>query len=277
MFESCPIPGIPDGVASRLAEVPCSLANGVRYSPIGEVADGVLLLHAARIGRYRIYGGNTIDFCVEEPANPFAVDRFLWGNAFAGLIHQRGELPLHASAARSACGKHMVAICGASGAGKSTMAATLRRRGWQFFSDDLTRLTAGETEILAWPGPAAMRLRTDALEHLDIDKSEFAGDGETGKLVIGVPRATGPGRLTQIIALGGQEAAPRLELLSGGAALAALVPNICGPRKLRALGRPERHFAFMRFLLAHCPVYRLHGRRTASAEVLSRVICDSLG
>jgi hypothetical protein len=278
MDESRPIRGVPDGVARRMDDVPHTLVNGTRYSPIGEIAGGVLLLHAAGIGRYCIYGGKSIDFSVEDKANPFAVERFLWGNALAGLIHQRGELPLHAATVRSADGRQVIAFCGVSGAGKSTMAATFLQHGWEFFSDDLTRITAGERDMLAWPGAAAMRLRADACERLGVSSSKLIRDAEgQEKFLIRVGCTNDPAPLTTIIALGGQEPLPRLQPLAASTALPLVVSNVLGPRKLRAMGRLKEHFLLMQQLLAGCRVYLLHGRRTATPEVLSRVIFESLG
>jgi hypothetical protein len=276
MVECRPIPGIPGGVARRMAHVPLTLPDGVHYSPIGEVASGALLLHAEAIGRFHIYGGNGIDFSVEANATPWAVDHFLWGNALAGLIHQRGELPLHA-AALSPCGLRVIVLCGPSGVGKSTMSATLVKRGWRFFSDDLTRITSSGSEVLAWPGAGALRLRSDACERLAIVPSGvIRGRAGDEKFVMDIAPPDDPAPLTAIIELGGQEALPRLELLAGGPALAAVMSNVAGPRKLRALGRLKEHFLLVQEILACCPVFRLHGRSTASAEVLSEIIASEL-
>jgi hypothetical protein len=176
MFECRRIPGIPGAVARQTEHVPRTLPNGVRYSPIGEVAAGNLLLHADAIGRFHIYGGQGIDFSVEAGASPLAIDHFLWGNALAGLIHQRGDLPLHASSALSPEGTGVIALCGPSGTGKSTMSATLMKRGWRFFCDDLTRITAGGGEVMAWPGAGTLRLRSDACERLNIATSQLIRD-----------------------------------------------------------------------------------------------------
>jgi hypothetical protein len=278
MNERIAIPGIPDGVMRQLDDVPMALSHSVRYSPIGEVAGGVLLLRAAGTGRYLIYDGSVIDFTVEAAANPLAVDRFLWGNAFSGLLHQRREFPLHAAGALSPDGTRVIALCGPSGAGKSTLAATFVRQGWRFFADDLVRISADNDAVLAWPGRAVMRLCADACERLSIDRSMAVYDSDgREKFIIATRSAIGPAPLAAIVALGGEEALPRLELLAGGAALVALTSNVSGPRKLRALGRLKEHFMLTQRLLARCPIFRLHGRHTASAEVLSRVIADTLG
>ena len=62
----------------------------------------------------------------------------LFGSSWAAVALQRGPLPLHASAVSRAGAVH--AFSGASGGGKSTLAAALGRHGLPFFVDDLLLL-----------------------------------------------------------------------------------------------------------------------------------------
>jgi hypothetical protein len=61
---------------------------------------------------------------------------FVLGPALAVLLHQRGRLVLHASAA--AIAGEVVAFMGRSGWGKSTAAAALYTRGHSIVADDVT-------------------------------------------------------------------------------------------------------------------------------------------
>lgn len=277
MIESRAIPGIPDGLIQQLEHLPECLPNGAPYSPIGEIADGVLLLHAKGIGRYRVYDGTRIDFTVDTGADPVSVERFLWGNALAGLLHQRGELPLHAASVVSPTGTHAIALCGPSGSGKSTTAANLIQNAWRPLADDLTRISLGTNALLAWPGNPILRLCTDACEKLAVDTSRCAREREgKAKFAVHVEDATDPAPLTAIITLGGEEATPRFERLHGSEALSVLASNVVGRRKLRALGRLESHFMLMQRLASLCPLFRLHGRSSADAKQLARFISERL-
>src|SRR6185437_15564144 len=60
---------------------------------------------------------------------------YLMGSLFAVLCHQRGLLPLHASAV--ATGEGAIAFLGSSGAGKSSLAAFLARAGYRVLADDI--------------------------------------------------------------------------------------------------------------------------------------------
>lgn len=64
---------------------------------------------------------------------------------------------LHASGVQDARGVHV--FCGASGAGKSTVAYALGRRDFQVWADDAVTFTVRRGRILAVPLPFALRLR----------------------------------------------------------------------------------------------------------------------
>lgn len=64
---------------------------------------------------------------------------------------------LHASAVRDATGVHV--FCGASAAGKSTVAYALRRRGFEVWADDAVAFTVSRGEIIAVPLPFSLRIR----------------------------------------------------------------------------------------------------------------------
>lgn len=90
-------------------------------------------------------------------AEPGPLCAQFFGGAVGLLMALRGMAPLHASAV--AIGGRAVLVCGASGAGKSSFAATLIGQGGQLISDDLSVLTfdgAGRACVL--PGRTTIRL-----------------------------------------------------------------------------------------------------------------------
>ncbi len=132
---SLPLPELPpaaDGLEADLeilagpvpTELPGATDRGVRY----QAAPGQLLLIVDGIARFLISDGRRI--VIESPpeADPDDVRLFLYGSAFAALLHQRGDLVLHGSAI--ATGDTCVAFLGASGVGKSTLAMACQRHGW---------------------------------------------------------------------------------------------------------------------------------------------------
>ena len=275
---SCrPVPGMPGAIARQVDRLPDSLPGGTPYSPIGELAEGCLLLRAQGIGRFLVRDGQTVEYIVEAGADSVAVDRFLWGSARSALIHQRGELPLHASVVIEPGGRSAIALCGESGAGKSTTAAALLRSRWTSLADDLARIVRTDAAICVWPGPAWMRLSLDACEHLDVDTVGLARDrDDRNKVLLAVPASNDPVPLQAVIELGGERERPELESLTGGAAMAVLSRNTVGLRKMGALHSKTEQFSIVSQIAAGVPVLRLHGRKTASASVLAAHLHEAL-
>lgn len=133
----------------------------------------------AEPGRFLWRGGRKAGrFLVEEgrqvtlERNVAAVDERLasqFVNAIlVAVLRQRGLLVLHASTAWLPSGA--VAICGLSGAGKSTTLCALLAHGASLLADDVTALRIDEQgQVEALPGVAQLRLCWDATERLRPD------------------------------------------------------------------------------------------------------------
>src|SRR5690606_11116364 len=90
------------------------------------------------------------------------ISAFLMGPVNACLLRARGELVLHGCAVR--VGDRAAAILGASGRGKSTLAAAFAARGHALLADDIVvphrddviwRACPGSPAITLWPGSCA--------------------------------------------------------------------------------------------------------------------------
>ena len=73
------------------------------------------------IGRYWVHQGQEILVVPASGAGAREVRLFLLGSAWGALCYQRGLFPLHTSMVQ--IGNGVVAFCGATGTGKSTLAA----------------------------------------------------------------------------------------------------------------------------------------------------------
>ncbi|NYZ16452.1 hypothetical protein HL658_28245 [Azospirillum sp. RWY-5-1] len=101
------------------------------------------------------------------PADAPDIRVFLLGTVFGILCYRRGLLPLHASCVR--VGGGAVALAGASGIGKSTLAASLLRRGHMILADDVTVIdTSDPAGPRVLPGFPRLKLWRDAMDRLQL-------------------------------------------------------------------------------------------------------------
>jgi hypothetical protein len=144
-------------------------ARGVRY----QAGPGRFLLIVDGIAKYLVEGGCRIFIQKAAGAEDNAVRLFLQGSAFGALLHQRGVLPLHASAIQ-VNGK-AVLFCGVSGIGKSTLAGAFLKRGYPVLADDICALSSGYDGIpLVLPAFPQLKLWADALRKLEKDLASLA-------------------------------------------------------------------------------------------------------
>ena len=114
--------------------------------------------------RITIEGGSRVILDSIQDRDMADVRAMLMGPIQAILWHQRGQLPLHASAV-GLNGK-VVAIAGQSGAGQSTLAAALASKGCPVLADDIAIIDPKSCELLA--GQRRLRLWNSALDQLGI-------------------------------------------------------------------------------------------------------------
>jgi hypothetical protein len=155
-------------VIVRYGTVPEALdevrAKGVRY----QAGPGRFLVTVDGIARFLVADGREICIQRAPDAEDDAVRLFLQGSAFGALLHQRGVLPLHASAIQ-VNGK-VVLFCGISGVGKSTLAVAFLKRGYPVLADDICALSAGDGGIpMILPGFPQIKLWADAVRKLGED------------------------------------------------------------------------------------------------------------
>jgi len=81
-------------------------------------------------------------------------------------LHAHGEEAIHASAVLMEAG--VVAFCGRSRTGKSTVAYGLHRRGCRVWADDTVVFDASAERVDAIPYPHRVRIRGEAAEYFDL-------------------------------------------------------------------------------------------------------------
>lgn len=140
--------------------------------------DGGICLTVRDVAAYRVYGGVEVVVDPYVPLHAPELSLFLLGTVMGVLCHQRGELPVHGSCI--AIGGQAVIFAGASGVGKSTLAAALNLQGLPLISDDITVLRCGDLPVdesrgdpvMAVPSFPRQKLWLDSLQVLGCDRGE---------------------------------------------------------------------------------------------------------
>ncbi|MQP65967.1 hypothetical protein GE253_11515 [Niveispirillum sp. SYP-B3756] len=152
-------------VCVRRGTTPAKLDTARRIGPTWQLNDTAFLFQVPQVARFLVTDGSEVVVDVDELSTTVDAAPFLLGTAFGVLLHQRGQLVLHAATV-SYRGRG-VALCGITGAGKSTLAAALCRAGCDFVGDDVAAIrfdVGGVPTIL--PDGRQHRLWMDAAEQL---------------------------------------------------------------------------------------------------------------
>jgi hypothetical protein len=159
----------PADVVIARGEVPLVLAEAMVRGPNWQLAEGRILLTVPGLIRILIEDGRSITHAAEGGADIEDGLPFVVGMAFGALLHQRGDLVLHASVVD--IGGRAVAFCGVSGSGKSTLAAALDLNGHALVADDICRVTFEQSgRPLAQPDGRRLKLWADATGALGLDE-----------------------------------------------------------------------------------------------------------
>jgi hypothetical protein len=175
----------------RVGPIPAEgLAGGHQISPYRSTTPTATWLHIPRVGKFLITGGHTITVDPDPGAKPAlapvvgaagvtdagadttgapaphpdTIRVFVLGMCMGVVLCQRGYLVLHGNAVQ--VGDACMCAVGASGAGKSTVAAAFWRRGHTVLADDIV---AVDHESRALPGLPRIKLWQDSANRLAID------------------------------------------------------------------------------------------------------------
>jgi hypothetical protein len=131
-----------------------------------ESDQGQLLVNLKELGRILIENGEKITLELDSQAKPIKARIALLNLGLSAILHQRGALAMHASAIVTQTG--IVLFCGQRQAGKSTLAAALRQRGWPLAGDDKAAVYLESGHPWVIPSFPQLRLWRDAIEQLSL-------------------------------------------------------------------------------------------------------------
>lgn len=270
-----PVPGMPGATIHRVATLPETLPGAVAAGPHAHAKPGELLAVVPGAGRFFACRGDRIEFTVEDDADDGMVSLILNGTARGALIHQRGELPLHAATLVPPGGTRALAICGHSGAGKSTLAAELSRRGWSLVADDTTRVTIENDTVTAWPSRDSIKLWRDALEGAGIDPGTLVRVMRNlEKYYLHVKATDRPVPLGWVLELTRDAEAASLTV---GDRMALITRNTYRPAQISALGVQREHVQVVARIAKACTMWRVIGNRTRTVNAMADAVEGMIG
>jgi hypothetical protein len=230
-----------------LGKIPSELEGAIVCRPHLQIAPQYLLLHIRVAGDFWVRNGNEIILNPLPEAPPENVRLFLLGSAFGALLHQRGILPIHGSALVYR-GQALV-LTGVTGAGKSTLAAALVRKGCWLLTDDVAAVMF-DADGTPWVQPAypqqklwqdsaaAMELTTGRLIRVMADMEKYAVPA-SGSYQAALAVLT---TVFQLVKPVGDEAAMLcLEPVRGADKLSLMLHNVYRPRFVKGLGLQGEH------------------------------------
>jgi hypothetical protein len=173
-----------------------------RVCAYGYSAEGSDWLQLPAIATFRL--GDEVVAYSDPSALPDMVRDAYERSVLPIALHLLGGEALHASAVRGPAG--VVALCGESGTGKSTLAAALGHRGHPVWADDAVAFELVDSRVVAIPLPFRTSLRPPAAAELA--HSEPDADRRPEPLVAAVVLERAPGSLA-VRRLSGGEALSR--------------------------------------------------------------------
>jgi hypothetical protein len=180
---------------------------------LGYRADGLGWIAIRGLAAFRF--GNTGPVLASASGGAEQAIRDAWTRSVLPLVVQaRGTQVLHASAVAGESGA--VAMCGTSTAGKSTLAAALRKKGHRVVADDALAFVISGGTAQALTLPFRLRLRPASAAHLEVPPLAEQGEGgerlPLAAIVLLEPRAT-------------DDHPPRSEQVAPTEAVGALMPH----------------------------------------------------
>jgi len=238
------------------------------------------LIRVQDVANFEIRGGRQIRVWPAARATQKDVEIFLFGIAWATLCHQRGTLPLHASAV--ATRKGVAAFAGHSGAGKSMTAGLLNSLGYELITDDILPVSFDRNSIPgAWPYLRRLKLHRDPIIQLALRPGGRVSETlDKEKYFVHPERAADDKwrTLERLYLLQNDVADSRasIEQITGADAVRALVDHTYHFNFILGTRLFADHLAFCTRLASKILIYRLRWSPLDAGDKLGSLICTHL-
>ncbi len=214
------------------------------------------------IAEFYVEKGSVIIYEPHERASFETIKLYLLGSCMGAVLLQRRILPLHGSCLNIK--GEGVLITGDSGAGKSTIAAALCKKGFRMLTDDVAAIVYQESRRpLVCPGYPSQKLWEDAIDRMDIRGEKLClnrSSNELNKYSVGslAYYEDNPLLLTRIIEIiPSEEEALRMEEVKGAHKLEVILRNTYRKPIIDAMGLREWYFRQCLLIAEQAGVYRI--------------------
>jgi len=229
-------------------------------------ARGDVLFSYAQRAMFLLDRGQQTLSCASR-AEGLAWQRILLTKILPSVSVMRGYEALHASAVDSPDG--VIAILAPSGAGKTTLALELMRRGLTLVSDDVLTLGASSGGVLAYPGTPHMNLAGDHPGHSAHSVGSTLGV-LAGERWLAATASRARPRPVRMVCLLERSAALSLDAHRLPASPMALAPYMLGLHDDHA--RERQRFDLYADLASSAAIFRITSRSEDDAEDLAELI-----
>ena len=149
-----------------LDEVPSNIENPIEVFDEYQLSKTEFLL-VKTVADYHVKDGNTITIQIHED-NINRIKSYLMAIVMGTLLIQRGLIPIHGSSI--VFNNKAVVFTGSSGAGKSTLCAALRKKSYEYMSDDITAISINDDGVpMVHPSYPQQRLSKRSAKMLGFD------------------------------------------------------------------------------------------------------------
>jgi hypothetical protein len=152
-------------VTIETGSIPETLDPVINKGVLFQANDHEFILRIEGIASYFIKDGTSIRIQPQPQALNKDITAFLTGTCFGALLHQRKQLPLHASTV--VFNNRCLVFMGLSGAGKSTLAAAFIKQGAILVADDISVIDFSGDRPAVRPAFPAIKMWQDSLKHLN--------------------------------------------------------------------------------------------------------------
>ena len=207
---------------------------------------------------------------------------YFYGTGLSALLHYNRSIPIHASGVTR--GDDLYLFCGRSGIGKSTLATSLKLKGYDLFADDKCVLSDQDGSWTALPGLTIMRLWQNTLDA--IDPSPFLHDAKEVVFrkekyqyqIVTAHLDLSPKQVKAIYIIVNVDADQTLsaEELMGQSKLAMFQRQIFRRQMISGMGLQQHLWHFLVSVLSDIPVYLISRPKETQIDTFSDYMNDQL-